>query len=77
VSAVEHPVVTVREAEAKVTGAAAALADLYTAVIECDQAGGDVQRAFAAGLPPGFVSGLISQEPMLGAIFMALGVPVE
>ncbi len=63
-------------AEARVTELAGSIADLYGAVVACDAAGGDVQRAFAAGLPPAFVEDLVRQEPMLGAIFMALGIPV-
>jgi len=67
----------ISEAEAKVTEFAGSLANLYDAVVACDRVGGDVQRAFGAGLPPAFVSDLIAQEPMLGAIFMALGIPLE
>lgn len=68
---------TAAEAEARVTALAGAVADLYAAVIECDRVGGDVQRSFAAGLPPEFVHDMVAQEPMLGAIFMALGIPIE
>lgn len=63
-------------AERKVTDLAASVADLYAAVVDCDRIGGDAQRAFAAGLPPDFVADLVRQEPMVGAIFMALGVPI-
>lgn len=66
----------VAASEAKVTELAGSIADLYAAIVECDQAGGDVQRAFSAGLPREFVADLVRQEPMLGSIFLLLGVPV-
>lgn len=65
------------EAEARVTELAAVIPALVPALQECDRLGGNGQQAFLAGLPPAFLAGLVRAEPMLGALFMALGVPVE
>lgn len=54
-----------------------ALAQLPQAMAEVDALGGDPMRAFADGLPPGFVASLVQTQPLLGSLFLALGVPIE
>ena len=64
-------------AEARVSGLAGAIAQIPEAMAECDRLGADAQAAFIAGLPSDFIRSIVASEPMLGAVFMALGVPVE
>lgn len=64
-------------AEDRVRSLAAAIAQLPEAMGECERVGGDPQRAFMDGLPADFVRAMVEQQPMLGALFMAIGMPVE
>ena len=63
--------------EARVRNLAASISMLPEAMVECERAGGNAQQAFIDGLPADFVRAMVEQQPMLGALFMAIGMPVE
>lgn len=58
------------------TELAASIAELYEQAQECERLGGDPGRAFAAGFPPDFAAKLVAEQPLLGSIFLMLGIRV-